>query len=63
MHENRETSAVSSQYGGPVREGDCRTPDMHAVEGSEMRHGNAGKCGEMRGHPELRSVFFLRNFF
>jgi len=35
MHENRETSAVSSQYGGPVREGDCRTPDMHAVEGSE----------------------------
>ena len=35
MHENRETSAVSSQYGGPVREGDCRTPDMHAVGGSD----------------------------
>ena len=35
MHENRETSAVSRRIG--VRSGKAlsRTPDMHAVEGSD----------------------------
>jgi hypothetical protein len=35
MHENRETSAVSRNIGDRSGKAICRTPDMHAVEGSD----------------------------
>ena len=35
MHENRETSAVSRCIGDRSGKAICRTPDMHAVEGSD----------------------------
>ena len=35
MHENRETSAVSRRTGDRSGKAICRTPDMHAVEGSD----------------------------
>ena len=35
MHENRETSAVSRSIGDRSGKAICRTPDMHAVEGSD----------------------------
>jgi hypothetical protein len=35
MHENRETSAVSRCIGDRSGRAICRTPDMHAVEGSD----------------------------
>src|ERR1017187_3648958 len=35
MHENRETSAVSRRIGDRSGKAICRTPDMHAVEGSD----------------------------
>ena len=34
-HENRETSAVSRRIGDRSGKAICRTPDRHAVEGSE----------------------------
>jgi len=35
MHENREISAVSRRIGDRSGKALCRTPDMHAVEGSD----------------------------
>src|ERR1017187_5571314 len=35
MHENRETSAASRSIGDRSGKAICRTPDMHAVEGSD----------------------------
>ena len=35
MHENRETSAVSRRTGDRSGKAQSRTPDMHAVEGSD----------------------------